>query len=210
MPHCLNIGCLRIQSCIGALCSLFGQISEAAAMARAIVIMGVSGSGKTSVAKMLSESFHCSFLEADDFHSHSNKEKMLKGIPLCDEDRFPWLEALRDAIRKKFVDGETVVLACSALQKRYRDIIRSADPDYKAGEYSSCKVKFVCLVAPVGTIAERINKRSEEGNHFMPVSLLQSQMDLLQIFEYERIPQIDSTMNLQLILDQILTLFKDI
>ncbi|XP_028547938.1 gluconokinase-like, partial [Dendrobium catenatum] len=106
----------------------------------------------------------------------------------------PWLEALRDAIRAKFVNGETVVLACSALQKRYRDIIRSADPDYKAGEYSYCKVKFVCLVAPVGTIAERINKRSEKGNHFMPVSLLQSQMDLLQIFEYEGIPQIDSTM----------------
>ncbi|KAK8947944.1 hypothetical protein KSP40_PGU007697 [Platanthera guangdongensis] len=175
-------------------------------MARAFVIMGVSGSGKTSVAKMLSESLNCSFLEADEFHSQSNKEKMNRGIPLCDEDRIPWLEALRDAIGRKLVSEETAVLACSALQKRYREILRSADPDYVVGDYDCCKIKFICLVAPVEKLAERLNMRSEKGEHFMPASLLKSQMELLQIFDYERIPQIDSTMNLQSILDRVLNL----
>lgn len=186
-----------------------GQTSLVAAMGRAFVIMGVSGSGKTSVAKMLSKSLHCSFLEADDFHSQSNKEKMVKGIPLCDEDRIPWLEALCDAIRRKFIDGETVTLACSALQKNYREILRSADPDYRISDPDCCKVKFICLVAPVETLAERVNRRSEKGEHFMPASLLKSQLDLLQIFENERIPRIDSTMILQSILDHILSLIKE-
>ncbi|XP_020581962.1 uncharacterized protein LOC110025691 isoform X2 [Phalaenopsis equestris] len=176
--------------------------------------MGVSGSGKTSVAKMLSEALHCSFLEADDFHSQSNKVKMARGIPLCDEDRLPWLEALRDGIRQKFTGGggETVVLACSALQKRYREILRAADPGYREGEYGNCMVKFVCLVADAETLAERMKSRCVEGggDHFMPVCLLQSQLDLLQIFECEGIPQIDSAMNLELVLKQILNLIEDL
>ncbi|KAG0502100.1 hypothetical protein HPP92_002172 [Vanilla planifolia] len=161
-------------------------------MGSAIVIMGVSGSGKTSVAKLLSDSLHCCFLDADDFHSESNKEKMGKGIPLSDEDRLPWLESLRDAIRQKTSNGELVALACSALQKRYRDILRSADPDYKSGDYTRCIVKFFCLVAPVEVIAERMNGRSEKEEHFMPVSLLRSQLELLQVDDSEGIPQIDS------------------
>ncbi|PKA66396.1 gluconokinase [Apostasia shenzhenica] len=178
-------------------------------MGPAIVIMGVSGSGKTSVAKMLSESLNCCFLEADDFHPKANREKMSKGIPLSDEDRIPWLESLHDAIRRHLITGRTVAITCSALKRSYREILRSADPNYKTGDCVSCKVKFFCLVAPVERLAERINKRSEVGEHFMPVSLLESQLALLHIDEDEGIPQIDSTLSLQAITNNIVSLLKD-
>jgi len=174
----------------------------------AIVIMGVSGSGKSTVAQMLAESLGCSFFEADDFHSQANKEKMRNGIPLTDEDRVPWLEALRDAARKQISNGETVVLTCSALQKRYREILRSADPHYKPGVYSNCKVNFICLNAPREVIAERMRRRSEEGKHFMPESLLQSQLNLLQFDEAEGITMVDSTANFQGIVDTVLALLS--
>ncbi|WOK98327.1 hypothetical protein Cni_G07038 [Canna indica] len=170
----------------------------------AFVIMGVSGTGKSTVAEMVAKALNCSFLEADDFHSQANKEKMRKGIPLTDEDRFPWLEALRDAMSKIMVSGKNITLTCSALQKKYREILRSADPDYKAGQYKSCRVKFICLEAPAEVIAERMNRRSVEGKHFMPVSLLQSQLELLQIDEAEGITRIDATTKLNNIMDNIL------
>ncbi|ONK58903.1 uncharacterized protein A4U43_C08F910 [Asparagus officinalis] len=174
----------------------------------AIVIMGVSGSGKSTVAQKLSESLGCSFFEADDFHSQENKEKMRNGIPLSDEDRIPWLEALRDATMKKINSGETAVLTCSALQKKYREILRSSDQNYHPGDYTSCKVKFVCLKAPKEVIAERIRRRSKEGNHFMPESLLQSQLDLLQVDEAEGITIVNGTESFQTIVDDIITLFR--
>ncbi|KAF3658004.1 putative gluconokinase [Capsicum annuum] len=98
---------------------------------KAIVLMGVSGAGKSTIGQMLGRAVHGRFLDADDYHSEANKEKMKNGIPLSEEDRVPWLEALRNTLRRGLVDNETLVLACSALQKRYREILRSADPNYE-------------------------------------------------------------------------------
>ncbi|XP_039135273.1 gluconokinase isoform X2 [Dioscorea cayenensis subsp. rotundata] len=157
---------------------------------------------------MLAKSLGCNFIEADDYHSQANKEKMSRAIPLNDEDRVPWLEALSGAIRKYMMNGETLTLTCSALQNKYREILRSADPNYKPGNYTTCRVKFVCLVAPAEVIAERIKIRSNDGKHFMPATLLQSQLDLLQINEDEQINKIDATLKLQSIVDSILLLIK--
>ncbi|CAL9147247.1 unnamed protein product, partial [Musa hybrid cultivar] len=172
---------------------------------QAFVIMGVSGTGKSTVAEMLAKALDCSFLEADDFHSQANKDKMRKGVPLTDEDRFPWLEVLRDAVGKIMSSSKNVTLTCSALQKKYREILRSADADYKPGQYTICRVKFICLEASVEVIADRIRRRSKDGKHFMPVSLLQSQLDLLQIDEAEGVIRVDATMSREAILDSILT-----
>ncbi|KAI5056533.1 hypothetical protein GOP47_0028351 [Adiantum capillus-veneris] len=94
---------------------------------RAIVIMGVSGSGKSTIGKSLAESIGCSFLDADDFHSEESKEKMKQGIPLIDFDRLPWLETLRDTLIDYILREKTVVLACSALKPSYRELLRTAD-----------------------------------------------------------------------------------
>ncbi|XP_020113005.1 probable gluconokinase [Ananas comosus] len=173
-----------------------------------IVIMGVSGCGKSTVAELLAKALQCSFIEADDFHSPANKAKMSKGIPLTDADRTPWLEALRDAIKEKLLLGENVTVSCSALQKKYREILRSSDISYKPGSFSKCRVKFMCLEAPAELIAARMKKRSEEGKHFMPASLLRSQLDLLQIDEAEGISKIDASMRSEKIVDDVLVLFK--
>ncbi|XP_078173569.1 P-loop containing nucleoside triphosphate hydrolases superfamily protein isoform X2 [Carex rostrata] len=174
----------------------------------AIVIMGVSGSGKSTVAESLANAIGCKFVEADDFHPPSNKEKMKAGIPLSESDRIPWLETLRDAIKENIEHGHNVTLSCSALQKRYRETLRSADCDYKPGNYSLCKVKFVCLEAPVEILMERMKRRSEEGSHFMPSCLLESQLDLLQLEKDEAIIRVDATMELESILEFIIDLLN--
>ncbi|CAL5050483.1 unnamed protein product [Urochloa decumbens] len=160
----------------------------------AIVIMGVSGCGKSTVAALLAEALGCSFIEADDYHSQANKAKMSKGIPLSDADRTPWLESLRDAIRDRLDGGEDVAVSCSALQLKYREILRAADKSYQPGYYAACRVKFVCLRASAEVITDRMQRRSSEGKHFMPASLLQSQLDLLQIDAAEGITEVDATM----------------
>ncbi|KAF7146885.1 hypothetical protein RHSIM_Rhsim03G0164800 [Rhododendron simsii] len=103
---------------------------------------------------------------------------MHKGIPLSDEDRIPWLNLLRDALRASLVSRKIMILGCSALHKWYREILRSADPSYVLGSYF-CVVKFVLLDAGAEVLAARLQKRAEEGNHLMPAKLLQSQLDLL-------------------------------
>ena len=132
-----------------------------------VVVMGVSGSGKTTVAAMLAGRLHCSFLEGDDFHPASNVQKMHGGTPLTDEDRLPWLRRIAaeiDAWRKAGASG---VLTCSALKRAYRDIIIGARPE----------VTLVYLKGSRELIQHRMAARHE---HFMPVALLDSQFATLQ------------------------------
>lgn len=125
-----------------------------------IVVMGVSGSGKTTVGTALAEALGVEYAEADTFHPRANIEKMSSGVPLTDEDRAPWLEAIAAWIREHQATGG--VVTSSALKRRYRDVLRSGGD-----------VWFAHLDGDRETLAERMKTRS---GHFMPVSLLDSQL----------------------------------
>jgi gluconokinase len=134
--------------------------------------------------------------------------KMSKGIPLTDTDRTPWLESLRDAIRELLDRGEDVAVSCSALQLKYREILRDGDINYKAGCYGTCRVKFVCLEASAELIADRVRRRAKEAGHFMPASLVQSQLDLLKIDENEGITVVDATLRPETIVKATIAQYK--
>ena len=127
---------------------------------KALVIMGVSGSGKTTVGKLLAGKTGGKFLDGDDFHPPENVAKMSSGIPLTDDDRQGWLETLAALIRDA---DEFTIIACSALKASYREILKGAE--------------FVFLSGSPELLAERINKRS---GHYMPPGLLQSQLETLE------------------------------
>jgi gluconokinase len=129
--------------------------------------MGVSGSGKTSVGRLVAQRLGWAFVEGDDFHPEANVRKMGSGQPLGDEDRWPWLDALSAAARG-YGDGN-VVVTCSALKKVYRERLMRG---FGAGE-----VRFVYLKAPAGVIAERMKARA---GHFMKAGMLESQMATLE------------------------------
>jgi gluconokinase len=131
-----------------------------------IIIFGVSGAGKTTVGKLLVQELGWQFLEADDFHPAANIEKMRSGRPLTDEDRWPWLDRLREQIERLLSAGENAVLACSALKRAYRDRLRVSD-----------EVNFVFLRGDYALVEKQL--RSRRG-HFMNAALLQSQFDDLQ------------------------------
>ncbi|MDH6150166.1 MULTISPECIES: gluconokinase [Paraburkholderia] len=132
-----------------------------------LIAMGVSGAGKTRIGEMLAERLHCAFTDGDAFHSAANKEKMHHGIPLTDEDRWPWLKTIRAAIEEKQKAGETAVFTCSSLKRSYRDILRAGDKD----------VCFVYLKGSREVLAERLGHRT---GHFFDPSLLESQIDTLE------------------------------
>ncbi len=134
---------------------------------RHLVVMGASGSGKTTVAHRLAAELGREFADADDFHPKTNVAKMARGEPLTDADREPWLRALAAWIARHHELGRSTVLACSALQRRYRDTLRSAAPH----------VVFVHLDAPRATLLRRMQHR--EG-HYMPAALLDSQLATLE------------------------------
>ena len=130
--------------------------------------MGVSGSGKTVIGTLFARALGLEFVEGDTYHPASNIEKMSAGIPLTDEDREGWLNAIGERIRRANESGEGVVVSCSALKRAYRDVIRS-----EAGP-----VRFVFLSGERGLIAERMRGRKD---HFMPAALLDSQFAALEV-----------------------------
>ena len=132
-----------------------------------IVVMGVSGSAKSTVGALLAGRLHCEFEDADWFHPPANVEKMHQGIPLTDEDRWPWLRAIADWIDATRRTGAHAVLACSALKRAYRDILIDGRPD----------VRLVYLKGEESLIARRMATRH---GHFMPAGLLHSQFETLE------------------------------
>jgi carbohydrate kinase (thermoresistant glucokinase family) len=132
-----------------------------------LVVMGVSGSGKTTVAKGLAERFGWPFQEGDDLHPPANVEKMAKGIPLTDDDRWPWLARVAAWIDERLANGEPGVITCSMLKRAYRDKVLREKPG----------VQLLYLRGDRAVIAGRMAKRK---GHYMPTSLLDSQLVTLE------------------------------
>ncbi len=135
-------------------------------MTRHVVFMGVSGSGKSTVAREVQRLTGWDLAEGDDFHPAANVEKMSAGHPLTDQDRFPWLGSLARWIREHDDAGRPSLMSCSALRRTYREVLRSGAPD----------VAFVHLVGDKGVLLERMGER----DHFMPPELLESQLATLE------------------------------
>ena len=127
-----------------------------------LVIMGVSGSGKTTTAQILADRLGWPYAEADEFHPQANIDKMSAGTPLTDEDRWPWLRAMRDWLTEQSRGGRSTIVTCSALRVAYRDVLREAEG----------RVRFVPLQGTIEAIGERMSGRA---GPFMPTSLLPSQ-----------------------------------
>lgn len=131
-----------------------------------IVVMGVAGSGKTTIGRRLAQELDWKFYDADDFHPQTSVEKMSRGIPLQDADRIPWLETLRDLIRDCLESGEDAVLACSGLKASYRQYLLIND-----------RVKLVYLKGDHALILERLQGRQ---GHYMKPEMLDSQFATLE------------------------------
>ena len=132
-----------------------------------LVVMGVSGVGKSSVAAELVDATGWEFAEGDDFHTQANRDKMAAGHALDDDDRWPWLRRLADWIGEREAAGQGAVVTCSALKRAYRDLLCGGHPS----------VRFVHLTASDELIAERIGARRD---HYMPPTLLESQLRTLE------------------------------
>jgi gluconokinase len=135
-----------------------------------LIVMGVSGAGKTLIGELLAERIGCSFVDGDVFHSAANKEKMAQGIPLTDDDRWPWLAAIRAAIEERAHAGESLIVGCSSLKRSYRDMLRG-------GADGDANVRFVYLKGSFEVLHERLATR---GRHFFNPALLQSQLETLE------------------------------
>ena len=134
-----------------------------------IIVMGVSGSGKSTIGPLLAEALECAFLEGDSLHPASNIEKMGRGVPLTDADRAPWLEAIRAHLVAAFERDACIVVACSALKDAYRDFLAEGLP-----------VVWVFLAGTNALIRERLEQRT---GHFLPVEMLSSQLATLEVPE---------------------------
>ncbi|MGE6109498.1 gluconokinase [Aeromonas sobria] len=134
---------------------------------KSIIVMGVSGSGKSTVGAQVAEALGAKFIDGDDLHPRANIQKMAGGTPLNDEDRAPWLERIRDAAYSLEQKNEVGVIVCSALRRRYRDQIREGNQ----------AVQFLFLDGEYDLILARMKARH---GHFMRESMLQSQFDTLE------------------------------
>ncbi|MDZ7717276.1 MAG: gluconokinase [Balneolaceae bacterium] len=133
-----------------------------------IIVMGVSGCGKSTIGQLLASHLNLPFYDADDFHPEANVEKMRTGIPLTDQDRKPWLENL-NASMKKWNRKDGAILACSALKKSYRELLKK--------DFNENEVVFIFLDGSKKLISERLKKRK---GHYMPPDLLTSQFRALE------------------------------
>jgi len=159
-----------------------------------IIFMGVSGCGKTTIGKMTAEALGMPYYEGDAYHPQENVDKMAQGIPLTDEDRSGWLERLSRLIRQKLDEGESGVLSCSALKKKYRDQLR-VDRE---------QVQFIYLKGDYELILARMEGRR---GHYMPPELLKSQFEALE--EPENALAIEIDQSSEEILAQVLSFIED-
>jgi gluconokinase len=143
------------------------QTNDSQASSIRWVVIGVSGCGKSTVGRHLADAQGADFVEGDAFHPSANVAKMSAGQPLNDEDRDQWLRALKEQIRQARGQDRGLVLSCSALKRRYRDLLREADP----------ALRFAHLHGPRALIAERLSARKD---HYMPPVLLDSQLAVLE------------------------------
>lgn len=132
------------------------------------VVMGVAGAGKSLIGSMLAQALGVDFVEGDAYHPAENVARMAAGVPLTDDDRRGWLQALADRLRDAAAADEGLVMACSALKRSYRDLLRAGDPT----------VRFVLLHGSEALLAERLAARR---GHYMPPSLLASQLATLEL-----------------------------
>ena len=131
-----------------------------------IIIMGVSGAGKTTVGRYLANELGWKFFDADDFHSAANKDKMSRSVPLTDEDRADWLVSLREMLNQNIETNQSIVLACSALKQKYRDFLQVND-----------EIHFVYLRGSYQQIEARMKERKD---HYMKPGMLASQFEVLE------------------------------
>lgn len=132
-----------------------------------VIVSGVAGCGKSTIGILLSKALNWPFADADLFHSPANLAKMRAGIPLSDADRAPWLRACTDWMDARMAEGQSGVLACSALKRRYRDTLLSGRPT----------ATIVFLMVPKDVLASRLTSRQ---GHFFPVKLMESQLEIMQ------------------------------
>ena len=160
--------------------------------------MGVSGSGKTTVGERLAKELGFELIEGDDYHPPANVAKMADGIPLTDEDRRPWLRTLAELLADRHGRGQGTILACSALRRSYRDILRSAVPDDASF--------FILLEADEKTLRSRMKSRK---GHYMPPALLDSQLATLEPLEGDE-PGVtlDATQPLDIVVDEALSALR--
>jgi len=144
-------------------------MSEQMYKPHAIIVMGVSGCGKSSVGEKLAEALHLAFVEGDALHPAANVEKMSQGIPLTDEDRMPWLDRIGEDMQASLEKSEGIIVSCSALKRVYRDRLRAA---------VGGNLFFVYLEGSKALLTKRMGERK---GHFMPVSLLESQLATLEV-----------------------------
>lgn len=140
------------------------------------VVAGVTGSGKSTVGQLLAARLGSQFFDGDDFHTEANKAKMRSGQPLTDEDRMPWLALLAEAIQKHASSDKPTVFACSALKRRYREVLAA-----RAASGSPAHVLFVVLMPPRDVLQARLEARWKTGQHFMPPSQLDAQLADLEL-----------------------------
>ena len=155
------------------------------------LIMGVAGSGKTTIAQKLTKEINAFLIEADDYHSKNNIKKMSSGIPLNDEDRYDWLVKIREEIIKR-QKTQNLVVTCSALKEKYRSILNVKN------------YYLVYLKINKETARKRINNRRD---HFMPDSLVESQFSILE--EPKKAITLDQSLNPNEMVNQLMLIFKD-